>query len=156
MQPVDINFTKKSVSINTLITKIKDQTLEYVQSGHVDPRVFEFCWCNLYFEPIIVRCNPDLNKFDNNLSYGSFSPGWSAYTGHGLLETLKTFIIEDHVIYGLNMYTKLNGKHFSELPLHLQRKIKETSIDVIMDDTFYNKNNTSVIDFYCEVLNNLK
>ena len=49
-----------------------------------------------------------------------------------------------------------NGKRYSELPRYIQRRIEETPINVYVDNSFYNTDNTKAVDLYCDVLNNLK
>lgn len=155
MVPKDVEIRKSTLMISTLIRKLKSGSLEYTAFGTVDPRFFEFCWCNLSPEPLIVRSNPELDRY-NSVYDQSCETGWSTYRGHGLLETLETFIIEDHTLYGLEMITEFNGKRYSEIPRHLQRRVEETSIDVFVDNTFFGTDDTTAVDLYCEVMNNLK
>ncbi len=154
MVPVDIDFRQSQICINTLVNKIKSGSIEYFTFGKVDPRFFELCWSNLRPERLIVRSNPKLDK-DNLDGDGSCETGWSVCRGHGLLETLETFIVEDRVIQGLEMITEYNGKRFSELPRHLRRRVEETPIDVYVDNSFFNTDNSKAVDLYCDVINNL-
>ena len=151
---LDVNIRQSQIYIRTLVDKIKNGSIKYITSGTVDPRFFELCWCNLRPERLIVRSNPDLNIY-NSADDKSCETGWSVCRGHGLLETLETFIIEDHIINGLEMLTEYNGKRFSELPRHLQRRVEETFIDVYVDNSFFNTDNTDAVDFCCNVINNL-
>lgn len=154
MVPVDVDFRQSQLYIKTIVDKIKSGSIEYLTFGTVDPRFFELCWCNLRPERLIVRSNPELDRY-NTVGDRSCETGWSVCRGHGLLETLETFIIEDHVIHGLEMLTEYNGKRYSEIPRHLQRRIEETPIEVYVDNSFFNTDNTDAVDLYCNVVNNL-
>ena len=154
MVPVDVDFRQSTIYLITLVNKIKSGSIEYFSFGTVDPRLFELCWCNLKPERLIVRSNPELDRY-NSVHDQSCETGWSVCRGHGLLETLETFIIEDHVIHGLEMLTEYNGKRFSELPRPYQRRVEETPIEVYVDNSFFNTDNTKAVDTYCEVVNNL-
>ena len=72
-----------------------------------------------------------------------------------MIETIVKYIIEDQPIDGLEMMTEYNGKRYSELPRHLQRKIEETYIDIYEDLSFYKTDDDRVTTIYCEILHNL-
>ena len=155
MFPVDVDFRTTNTSISVIIEKIKNGSLDYIKFGTIDARLFDLCLSHLSLDPLIVRSVPELDIRDKD-DPRVHHPGWSVYRGHGLCETIETLIIEDHVIYGLETMKEYNGKRYSEIPRHIQRRIEETPISVYVDNSFYNTDNTKAVDLYCDVLNNLK
>jgi len=152
MFPVDVDVRCTQSYIGDLIKKLKEGTIIYIEFGTVDARLFELCWSHLKLDPLIVRAKPSLDK---QLDENHTSSGLEVYRGHGLIETIVKYIIEDQPIDGLEMMTEYNGKRYSEIPRHLQRKIEETYIDIYEDLSFYKTDDDRVTTTYCEILHNL-
>lgn len=150
MFPVDVDVRRTQIYIRDLIKKLKEGTIIYIEFGTVDARFFELCWSHLRFDPLIIRAKPSLELDKNHTSRGL-----EVYRGHGLIETIVTYIIEDQLIDGLEMMTEYNGKRYSEIPRLLQRKIEETYIDIYEDLSFYKTDDDRVTTTYCEILHNL-
>lgn len=152
MVPSDINFNTCNISLKNLEEKIRNHSINYISFDKVDARLFELCFCHFKLDRIIVRYD---SLYDINID-DKFSLGWSVYKGHIVCETIKKFIIDDIPLYGLEIFADLNGKRYSELTRPLQRLIEEALIEVFVDRSFYNTKNDSVVNFYCDVLNNLR
>ena len=150
MFPVDVDVRCTQIYVIDPIKKLKEGTIIYIEFGTVDARFFELCWSHLKLDPLIIRAKPSLELDENHTSRGL-----EVYRGHGLIETIVTYIIEDQPIDGLEMMTEYNGKRYSEIPRHLQRKIEETYIDIYEDLSFYKTNDNRVTTTYCEILHNL-
>lgn len=152
MFPVDIDVRHTQTYISELIKKLKEGTITYLEFDTADARFFELCWSHLKLDPIIVRSKPFL---DLHLDENHVSRGLEVYRGHGLFETIVKYMIEDQPIEGLEMMTEYNGKRYSEIPRHLQRKIEETCVDIYEDLSFYKTDDDRVTTSYCEILHNL-
>lgn len=152
MFPVDVDVRHTQSCIGNLIKKLKEGTIIYIEFGTVDARLFELCWSHLKLDPLIVRAKPSLDK---QLDENHTSNGLEVYRGHGLIETIVKYIIEDQPIDGLEMMTEYNGKRYSEIPRNLQRRIEETNIDIYEDLSFYKTDDDRVTTSYCEILHNL-
>lgn len=152
MFPVDTDVRCTQTNIADLIKKLKEGTIIYIEFGTVDARFFELCWSHLKLDPLIVRSKPSLDK---QLDENHTLRGLEVYRGHGLIETIVKYIIEDQPIDGLEMLTEYNGKRYSEIPRRLQRKIEETYIDIYEDLSFYDTDDDRVTTSYCEILHNL-
>ena len=153
MVPSDINFITCNITLKNLEEKIRNHSIYYYNLfDKADARLFELCFCHFKLDRIIVRYD---SLYDINID-NKFSPGWFIYKGHTVCNTIKKFIIDDIPLYGLELFAELNGKRYSELTRSLQRLIEEASIEVLVDKSFYNTRNCSVVNFYCNVLDSLR
>ena len=152
MNTIDIDLKVRQITINDIIKAITDNRIKYDNSVDSDCRLIELLVLHIPLFPIVVRYNESLNiSITDNFS----ALGYDIYNGHGLIKTIKDYIINNIPITNFSILTELNGKSFSELPLYYQRRIKESVINVYIDNSYFVKNDTKFIQYYNRVLESM-
>ncbi len=126
------DFIYKSMTIEDLENLIREQLVEYDREGLSDSRFIEFAIANTRLGQFVFRYD------DNNLlavpnAFGYCVPAYKVYMGHGLLRAIKHYIIDDSIIEECTFMSEWEGHRFSELPVPIQRRIKQCEISITID-----------------------
>jgi len=126
--PTEINITLKSLTIDSLIKRMKsvpcriELNTEFQRRGNLWDETAQ----SRLIESLLVRIPIPSFYFD-----GTDDNNWKVVDGLQRLTTLKRFIIDKNLkLQNLEFLEKYNGKGFDDLPAFLRGRIEETQITV--------------------------
>lgn len=156
INPKDLFFRTNITTIKDILYALKENRFNYdknIYNGNIDSQILEALLLNFPLSQIIVRYDHSL---DIPIDDSYIAIGYKVFQGHGLLRTLKYFVLDDMPIHDFTILTELNNKRFSEFPLSYQRRIKERTITFYVEDTYPMTDNELVVQKYIRILKSME
>jgi hypothetical protein len=141
MTPKDVVFSPHEQAFTFFEEGVKLGAISYNQDSKVDIGVIEFAILAYKFDRVLFR----QTHVNDGVIY------FQVLKGNGLIHSIDYYIVQDNPMDGFLLFTEYNGKRFSELPIPVQRRIRNAivNVDVTVDDV------PVIIDRYKEVLQNM-
>ena len=124
--PTRINIETKTPSLDTLIKRIKNKTVQLNTESYFqrNPNLWDGTKQSRLIESILIQFPLPAFYFD-----ATDEDNWLVVDGLQRLSSIKNFVVDKHLkLTNLEFLLQLNGKGWDDLPTNLQTAIEETQV----------------------------